>query len=730
MNNSSSGNKDIGINPAPPSNYFGFGNMMFPAPPPLPSIPLPQMPIIPTQVTSVPLTPHNPSSPRSPRANLRTDRRMATGYESGIVREPTIPTLNRGNVQQEDTYMVRTPKPQPSPFHVTPAVTPLGLSPGEVPKGLSAPNTPTHMGGNMGRERLSHSESPLTLEEDNIKPALKPISTPHPFSPRKPKDPNVVLNSIRVRETPPAQPTVLNNPHLDAFVGTNTPTRSPVPLTPDTPNIPNTSNTPNPSNPSGAIPARSNTPAVLMVSHTPNIPNTPNTSNSTRTTPIVLVASNTPNIPNTPNTLNIPSSARSGTPYVNSNHTPSDLPRGLTPKSRTTPPGVPATPIKTPIGTPVDMNRRSHVVKTPAGTNIIIESSNSPYTSTPFTPSNPSGPPASPNPPPGYVYPPPPSYAYPPPGYVYPAPPPGYAYPSYQHVPPNYTYSAPPPGYAYSAPAPPPGYVYPPQPPQLQEKIAYLDGDILKKPGKPVPDYSQYPSDEQARRWGEVISLFGVIKRKHPELNVIIPDPEKETLSEAHARYNQVVENIYKNRFVSEKSFEYRMYLILFWVIIEIIMIYILKLPGGYTTLQLRMMKSYDVLLIQLGEDKWDESGGGKPKDPLMYMLFISVVTALIFGGVRFFAKGLSENAAIKITDVIYNTTLGDGIFGGPGGEGGSGEEGRGIGGLENVRGIDDVVKLFKQKMGGEGGGLNGIMSNVMNMFSGDGEEPSGPAFE
>lgn len=771
MYNSSSGNKDSTINPAPPTNYFGFGNMTFPAPPPYPPVthpPLPytampvmptqfppsasvppgppglnyappQMATIPTQVTSVP--PHV-SSPRSPRAHLRTNQRMATGFENGVIPNQTIPTLSQGNVQQEDTHLVRTPKPLPSPFHVTPATTPNI-------KGLSAPNTPSNIGGASGssrRDRLSHSESPLALDlTPATRSVLKPVSTPHPFSPRHPKPPNEVLSSIRPHvtpnSTPPATPINTTRNPIDPTVG-----------------------------------SRSVTPMISQASRqaTP-FPNG-----------IPLASGNTP----TPES-NTPKPLGSQTPRPNPSTPVANLPlpRGLTPRT----PQLPQTPLvaqtvpmRSPAGVPVN------IVKTPSGSTVIIESVDTPlenYIGSPskrFDPQNspiplgtpvktphfssgtpagvpvypaspvPSGThPATPNhqvppvhytPPgipqtpqqPGYVYPyPPPPYGYAfPPQYNYP-PQPGYAYPPYPPGPPgpptptHSGYVYPPPGYSYppQPPGPPsghPGYVYPQPPPGPPEKIAYIEGDLIKKPGKPIPDYSKYPAEEQARRWAEVTALFRIIHKKHPELGVVMPNPEKETLAEAHARYNQVVDNVYKNRFVSEKSFEYRMYIILFWVVIEIVMIYVLKLPGGYTTLQLRMMKSYDVLLIQLGEDKWEESGGGKPKDPLMSMLFISVVTALIFGAVRFFAKGLSENAAIKITDVIYNTTLGDGVFNG----GAGGGEGGGMGGLADVRGIDDVVKLFKNNFAGEGGGLNDMISNVMGMFGDGGENPTGPKFE
>ena len=83
--------------------------------------------------------------------------------------------------------------------------------------------------------------------------------------------------------------------------------------------------------------------------------------------------------------------------------------------------------------------------------------------------------------------------------------------------------------------------------------------------------------------------------------------------------------------------------------------------------------------------------------------------------------------------DVIYNTTLGDGVFNGgdSGAAGAAGEAGTGsvAGGLANVRGIDDIVKLFKDKFAGEGGGLGGMISNAMSMLGDGGENPTGPTF-
>lgn len=121
---------------------------------------------------------------------------------------------------------------------------------------------------------------------------------------------------------------------------------------------------------------------------------------------------------------------------------------------------------------------------------------------------------------------------------------------------------------------------------------------------------------------------FGILRANYPQWNVIDP-PDALTVKQLNELYERYIRQI----MVSKETGQYKVYMVIFLMVIEVIGVKFLKLNmSGYTMSQLKIMNRYDALFIELGE-KWLVSGASNwPVEAriVMMMLFNAVIFLVV----------------------------------------------------------------------------------------------------
>src|SRR3990167_695131 len=226
-------------------------------------------------------------------------------------------------------------------------------------------------------------------------------------------------------------------------------------------------------------------------------------------------------------------------------------------------------------------------------------------------------------------------------------------------------------------------------------KVANLDGNI--------PNYSMMPATNQAQMWTEFEIKFNIIRERYENYEISMPDRNNETLEEVHARYRQLVFHYHRQHFIDNTTNEYKCYLLILWVIIDLILGFLgLCAKGEYVKFQCRMTARYEHYLVMLGEDMWEAEGGGK-MDPWTAMLKMNLWSSLAFVGAGIFAKFTGGGITIGADHIM------DWAFGNKNGS--EAEFSANVGGID----IGNAARAFTDN----GGGLGGLMNGIGNIFSG-----------
>ena len=194
---------------------------------------------------------------------------------------------------------------------------------------------------------------------------------------------------------------------------------------------------------------------------------------------------------------------------------------------------------------------------------------------------------------------------------------------------------------------------------------------IATLPAPNVPDYSKMSPELQAQHRANFVTRFGILREAWPHYN--IPNiPETMALEEIHAQYDIYVRHIRINQDVDQ----YKVYMVIMWLIIELTCTKIGLNAGGYTISQMSSMSKYERLLIELGETKYQETGGvGTGQNswsPEVRLLFMSMVNALTFIIVKTLSSYIGEGIANSIVDALSSYLSGSPpqpgqtLFGGP----------------------------------------------------------------
>ena len=143
------------------------------------------------------------------------------------------------------------------------------------------------------------------------------------------------------------------------------------------------------------------------------------------------------------------------------------------------------------------------------------------------------------------------------------------------------------------------------------------------------------------------------------------------TLGEIHAQYDTYVRHIHINRDVDQ----YKVYLVVMWLVVEFIGIKIGLNIGGYTISQMKAMNRYQRLLIELGEINYKSSAEAAAKNNWsveVRILFLALINAVAFILINMLAKFIGEGTAKMIGDCISGFFAGETpqpgslLFGGP----------------------------------------------------------------
>ena len=220
----------------------------------------------------------------------------------------------------------------------------------------------------------------------------------------------------------------------------------------------------------------------------------------------------------------------------------------------------------------------------------------------------------------------------------------------------------------------------PVQQPQVlipEQSIKISDTQIIPStlsvlPSPNVPKYSAMTLEEQAQHRAHFRARFGILRTAWP--NYHIPDiPDTLTLEEIHAQYDIYVRHIHISRDVDQ----YKVYLVIMWLIIELACTKIGLNIGGYTVSQMRSMNKYERLLIELGETNYKssatEAATAQSSWPVeVRILFIALVNAVTFIIIKMLASYIGEGMATTIVDGLSSYLSGappqpgQVLFGGP----------------------------------------------------------------
>jgi len=153
---------------------------------------------------------------------------------------------------------------------------------------------------------------------------------------------------------------------------------------------------------------------------------------------------------------------------------------------------------------------------------------------------------------------------------------------------------------------------------------------------------------------------FGILRANYPQWNVIDP-PDTLTVKQLNELYERYIRQI----MVSKETGQYKVYMVIFLMVIEVIGVKFLKLNmSGYTMSQLKIMNRYDALFIELGE-KWLVSGASNwPVEARIVMMML--FNAVIFLVVRYLCSWMGiEGLAETLQGWIDSMLNGPEVFSG-----------------------------------------------------------------
>jgi hypothetical protein len=220
--------------------------------------------------------------------------------------------------------------------------------------------------------------------------------------------------------------------------------------------------------------------------------------------------------------------------------------------------------------------------------------------------------------------------------------------------------------------------------------------------GDTRPDYSLMSREQKADMRVVFRAKFGTLRASFTEWNIQDPNNDM-SLDEIHDTYEGYVRQI----MISLNSSNWKTYLAIMFLGIEVIGIKVFGLDfRGYTMSQMKTIKTYDRLLIQLGEKYYVQGTSNWPIETQFLMM--GGFNALIFLAVKYLSKWCGgESMAGTMQDLITSFLGGEGMLNSP-------KTNKDENGISVIPGIDK-----NEKAAPAGGGLNSLLSSLAPMLGG-----------
>jgi hypothetical protein len=179
------------------------------------------------------------------------------------------------------------------------------------------------------------------------------------------------------------------------------------------------------------------------------------------------------------------------------------------------------------------------------------------------------------------------------------------------------------------------------------------------------PNYSKITREQETYLRSEFKVKFGILRSTYPQWDVIEPS-DSLTLEQVHDLYDHYLKQI----LISRETGNYKTYMVIFLMVIEVIGVKFLKLNmSGYTLSQLRIINRYDSLFSELGEKYLVSSGSNWPVEVRIVMMML--FNAVIFLVVRYLCswmgmEGIADTLQGMIDSMLNGPSMMSHNTGGP----------------------------------------------------------------
>ncbi|PCJ29174.1 MAG: hypothetical protein COA94_02370 [Rickettsiales bacterium] len=169
------------------------------------------------------------------------------------------------------------------------------------------------------------------------------------------------------------------------------------------------------------------------------------------------------------------------------------------------------------------------------------------------------------------------------------------------------------------------------------KKIEFVD-DTHELP-KSLEDMSY---EEKLDTKNELLVKIRILRKTYPEYD--IPMCSTKCVSEIKKIYDKWL----RQAVVEKNAGDYKIYLVLFWLVIELIGTKVLGLNfSGFTLNQFNLVNKYETLLLELGEKSYSDISA--EWSPEVRLIFLSMTNAIIFTIFKYISSSLGVETANAI---------------------------------------------------------------------------------
>lgn len=165
-------------------------------------------------------------------------------------------------------------------------------------------------------------------------------------------------------------------------------------------------------------------------------------------------------------------------------------------------------------------------------------------------------------------------------------------------------------------------------------------------------DFSGLSSADRLREMDSYKVKFSILAKAWPNLN--IKCPENKTLEEVHEVYGVYLKHIS----VCSEADSYKKYLVVGWLIMEVVASKMGYDIEGYAKLQMKSIGKYDQMLIELGEVSYNKNQnqimGRNSWSPETKLLYVSVMNALFFFVIKAISNFIGYDAEAIMESVQH----------------------------------------------------------------------------